>query len=316
MPFLIFIWIGDFLPEWAKIALAINSQKSKCNPILLCNRSIGLIEGICPQIFIEDFYNRPQLLKKWYLTSSNDFRNGFWIKSSERFFILNQFLRTYGLTEAFHAEIDNLIFDLTGLNLRLNSMGSGLFCPRDNLKRGIASLIYINNLDALDVLQNLYENTRFDELNDMLILGKLLSRHHTLFLSLPTENFFSTDIEWATLNQANLGGIFDAAAIGQYLMGIEIRNSYLPTFNGFCNENSGYDLNKLRFSLSTNESSICAKNFLTNVSTKIYNLHIHSKNFYLIRNGKLPDIISRINKSSKTCIGWKPPLINRPFFIK
>jgi len=315
-PLLVFIWIGDFLPEWAKISLLINSQKSNCAPILICNRSIGSVDGICPQIFIEDFYTRPYFLNKWYLSPSKNFRDGFWIKSSERFIILSQFLRKFKITEAFHAELDNLIFDLTDLNFLLNSTGSGLFCPRDNFKRGIASLIYINNHDALDVLHNFYENSRLEELNDMSILGRLLSGHSDLFFSLPTENFFSTDVGWNTLKQVDLGGIFDAAAIGQYLMGIDIRNSFLPVFNGFSNENAGYDLNSLLFLLDASQSSLNAHNPLTNVSTKIYNLHIHSKNFYLIKNGRLPNIISKINQSSKTCIGWKPPFIKKPFFIK
>lgn len=246
----------------------------------------------------------------------NDFRDGFWIKTSERFLILNQFMRKSNLGEAFHAELDNLVFDLTSLNSYLNQIGRGFFCPRDHITRGVASLTYINNLDSLDLLQDFFESSNLEIMNDMTALGQLLNTNTKSFISLPTENIFSENLKWSTPSHTRLGGIFDAAAIGQFLMGIDIRNSYLPTFNGFVNENSGCNLNKLLFQWNAHDLSLSINNPFTKLSAKIYNLHIHSKNFYLIEHGKLPNIISKINRGGKTCIGWKPPFIKKPFFIK
>ena len=72
--------------------------------------------------------------------------------------------------------------------------------------------------------------------------------------------------------------IFDAAAIGQYLGGIDPRNQIGDT-RGFINETCFIKYNNYTFFWIINENGLYQPHiFINNNYIKIINLHIHSKN--------------------------------------
>lgn len=302
MNILIFVWIGDFLPPWALLSLKLNSRLLNRKIILLCSNKIQKINFL-DQFYYEDFYTKDYFFKSFYNQKFSSWRDGFWIKTSERFFILNQFVKKYNIDKFYHAEIDNLIFDLSNLSDKLDLVGSGFFCPQDSSERGIASLIYINNLDSLDVFCKFYQNMNLKYTNDMIVLGSFLN-NSSLGFPLPTENSISSH-----LNSNSFGGIFDAASMGQYLFGIELRNSFLPVFNGYVNSNSHIDYDKALFNLDL-DKMILNLVYLKRFSVNIYNLHIHSKNFYLFSSKLYERIIFNSNNNKKSFIGWNLPFLN------
>jgi len=315
MPNLVFVWLGNELPSWAKISLSMCSRFNSCKIVLLCNKSLGTVRGNFTQIYIEDFYQQPEFICKWYASKVNSFRDGFWIKTSERFFILEQYMLAFHINKIFHAEIDNLIFNISGLANNLDLLQSGIFCPRDADNRGIASFIYINNVESLKILRRYYETNYLESINDMKFMGKLLNNQKNYFHSLPTDNSLPVDNRrWGTLDPSLTGGIFDAASIGQYLLGIDIRNSYYPTFNGFVNENASRYINEFDFLIDKQNSNLYISENINHPRIKVYNLHIHSKNFYIIKNVGLEKIILRLKQGQKTFVGWKPPFFKRKVF--
>lgn len=307
-PPLVFVWLGPKAPSWMPIALGLNKQSCGAKTILISSRSLGKIDCVDEQIYLEEFYETPKKLNVLLATSHPRFRQGFWIKTSERFFVLEQYMRKFSCAALFHAELDNFVFNLSDLSSRLDSFGMGFFCPRDSVNRGIASLVYINHLDALSEMLRVCTEGEISFENDMRLLGHMLQAS-SQFFSLPTENAFVTDrpVQWLSVSPPALGGIFDAAAMGQFLFGIDPKNGGILLFNFFENENKGCDLNKLRFTLSFDDYRLVATDFESQQSFNVYNLHVHSKQFSLIASRtRLSQLLAKANGGSRSLISVSP----------
>jgi len=291
--YLIFVWIGNTLPDWAVISLGIASKNSNCKVYLLTSNYNESLDKHCVQIEINSFYDQNN---SSFFSDNNEFRDGFWVKTTERFFILHQFVLKYKIESFFHCELDNLIFNISHLKNKLDKIGVGLFLPKDNKDRCIASLIYINNINVLNEFCK-YVNINPSNLsNDMLLLGDFSKNNENVFF-LPNEASFNSFNEINYVDSSETGGIFDAAAIGQYLFGIDPRNSKFPIFNKFVNENLKYDLSKCTFNISISDN-IAMLNELN-----LYNIHVHSKIFDKLINDKwLFKIIRRTNQNKKSLI--------------
>jgi hypothetical protein len=305
---LVYVWLGKSFPKWMKYSIALSKKNCGLEVILLSNRSAGVCNEVDQQLYIEDFYK--QEFKTLIVDNSlevKSFRDGFWIKTSERFLVLNSYAKKYGIKSFFHAELDVAVFDLTGLAERLNQYATGFYCPRDSVERGIASLIYCNNIDTLECIA--YEIRKLDgkAINDMSILGALLNAKKD-FYSLPTERVLrneSKSKEWETVPVNVVGGIFDAASIGQYLFGIDPRNT-LKFFikNGFQNENSGCNLSTQTYKINFRSNKAFIKS-LRNRNIKIYNLHIHSKLFKkLINQDWVDKVLKNINQNNTLIVKY------------
>jgi len=192
------------------------------------------------------------------------------------------------IDEFYHAELDNLCFNLNdGMISSLIGDRKGFFVPSDSDSRAIASLIYINNLSSLKyVCQKIPQYLRNSK-NDMQLLGDLL-KERADFYPLPTID-----------TESGHGVIFDAASIGQYLYGIDPRNTRYPVFNLFKNEKNIKDYASLEFfiDLTTNQCNVRDGNIL--VSLK--NIHVHSKCFSkIIKNND--KIINKVNRHKRSFI--------------
>lgn len=59
------------------------------------------------------------------------FSSDFLINTSLRFVYLDYLIKHLKINEFFHAELDNAVFKLDGLEKKLDQFGDGLFVPRD-----------------------------------------------------------------------------------------------------------------------------------------------------------------------------------------
>lgn len=164
-------------------------------------------------------------------------------------------------------------------------------------------MIYINDVSSLDCFDMVDFSGVGIDFNDMLFLGKKLQTSNQ-FHSLPTENSLSDfGCRWNFIQPQELGGIFDAASIGQYLFGIDTRNTFLPSFNGFINENSGSNLKKLQFNIDIDTGINLVSVINKPLSYRLFNIHVHSKIFGLIKNDQFFNlIIEKINRGKKTLV--------------
>lgn len=303
---LVYVWIGKKLPVWANDSLQITKNLCGVETILLTNRGVDRCNFVNKHFYIEDFYCKSSSSIQSRLHVDN-FRDGFWVNTLERFLVLKSFMKTHGVEKIFHAELDNIVFCINNLSDKLDARGLGFFCPRDSVKRGIASLIYINDLSSMECFEEINLSAAGVNFNDMTFLGEKLQSSNQ-FISLPTENSLESGASkrWAFIDPLEAGGIFDAASIGQYLFGIETRNTFFPRFNGFVNENSGSKLKDLQFKLNLTNGMSFVNGSNHDVDYRLYNIHVHSKIFSQIKHENIFNlIVNKINLGKKTMIKRK-----------
>jgi hypothetical protein len=214
------------------------------------------------------------------------FRAGFWLKAVERFFLLDQFLAHQKLERFFHAELDVLFFDLAGLAEALDSYGRGCFIPAQRHGRAIASLIYINQADALTELVNfLHENRHLG--NEMNILGHFLAERPGQGHALPSESLLDGTTWPVTPSSVPPEvGMVDALTFGPWVFGYDPRNVLGSSWNHFRENPKGIDMTAVRFS-----SDFSAKNVWVESGVRRWQLrtmHVHAKVFGRLR---LPGMI-------------------------
>ncbi len=285
---LIFIWLGSQLPAWGFESIRFARKNNKKRKIYLIinyknkrnvNKNLNKIDINVFHISLDNL--KSSLTKAINLNKSNNF----WLFTSLRFEVLNYFIKHKKMKSFYHAEIDNLIFNFEDLDKRLNNIGRGIFVPRDGKLRAIASFFYCNKAFCLDELLSLYLEP-FSAENDMHALG-IYSNLSKDFYSLPTESYEFTKSMWKIIKPNMTEGLFDAAAIGQYCLGIDPRNNrYKPTYNLFENEYSKVNFKELK--IVSDGFQLFLKSSEKEDFYKIYNIHVHSKD---IKNG-----IAMINK--------------------
>jgi hypothetical protein len=313
-PELVFVWLGETVPDWARLSLDIAGRTSGLPTVLICSREVGVVHGIKRQVWLEDFYMPPE--DKWAEKKGIKlgFRNGFWRKAFERFIVLEQYVASHGIVSLFHAEVDNLVFRIGDLARHLDAVGRGLFCPRDAVSRGIASLVYVNDTRTLTRMVNAFFADDLPLSSDMQLLGHML-QHDGMFYALPTERVMCAEPsrEWETVPVDHTKGIFDASAVGQFMFGIDPRNGGIVLRNGFLNECRGCDLWGLHIELDV-DAGTCSLSKKTEreCEVRLYNIHVHSKLFKAIADPvQRGRIVGRLNNGLTTLLAvrlvqWRP----------
>lgn len=214
------------------------------------------------------------------------FRNGFWISTTARFYYLRIFMQTFNIKNVFHIENDIMIYDnfhnvyeYICKNCIVDEIDK-ICMIQDAPDRVIPSLLYFPSyIEVMNLTQFITNEleTSSEFVNDMNILGKYQDK-----INLPIMPYNKqTEI------------IFDGAALGQYLGGVDYRN--LPEQNdmntvnnpsrGFVNETaiikaSDYEFLKLKTELDDLQVPIRIPILKSVNLHKIFNLHIHSKQLY------------------------------------
>jgi hypothetical protein len=213
-----------------------------------------------------NFYSRTNLDK--------GFRNGFWSLTSLRFFYIYEFMKKYDVKDVIHLENDVLIY--YNCNEILNFFDKNyIYLPFDTFKRNIASIMYIPNcnvfknvLDKYDFTKNDMENFAYIKFNTGLI------QNMPIF---PVNFVTSKEELFVSQNFNTFNFIFDAAAIGQFLGGVDPKNIPGDT-SGFVNETCVIKYNKYNFIWEIENNIKKPYLVINKLKFPIFNLHIHSKN--------------------------------------
>ena len=250
------------------------------NLFLFGNTNITLITE---EKFMSNFQMFPKLKMVDYKTLDLDdfdckldtnFREGFWYYSSLRLFVLYAYIKDNKIENVIHLENDVMVYE----NLDNFNFPKKLFIPVDAYNRSVLSLIYVPDYTFLKkVIFNFNEKK-----NDMENLGEMWMKDENIDLLplIPTDK--STPLKYLiSKNFTKFNAIFDAAAIGQYLGGIDEFNLIDKTKNntiGFKNETCVIDYSKFQFCWKKTDRLF--KPYLKKEGKliPIVNLHIHSKN--------------------------------------
>ena len=198
-----------------------------------------------------------------------EFRNGFWHYCSLRLFYVYSFMKLYNFSNIIHLENDVLTY--INFDLIVNKFTENkVYATFDSYSRVIPGILFIPNYKAFEIIIN---NYNFG-LNDMENLGKF---DESVILPLPIFPIINnnTVIKFNKLyNDFNL--IFDAAAMGQYLGGVDPRNKPGDT-RGFVNETCVIKYDKYKFEWVIIDDLYIPHIIINNKYYRICNLHIHSK---------------------------------------
>ncbi|ADX06262.1 hypothetical protein 162300170 [Organic Lake phycodnavirus 2] len=230
----------------------------KFNPLFKENHVINIED------LIDDYVNVIS-------TMSNTFRNGFWKLTSYRFIALYEYMKQYNITNIIHIENDVLIYKKIDNVHNTNK----LLLTMDSKDRCIPGFMFIPNHNILKKCLDIFN----PKLNDM---ENFSNCYYALGDWVDTLPIFIEDnkndvTHMITKNFKFYDAIFDAAAIGQYLGGIDPRNQDGDT-RGFVNETCVIDYSKYTFIWKNENDKKIPYIIINNNEVPIINLHIHCKN--------------------------------------
>lgn len=210
-------------------------------------------------------------------TLDKQFRDGFWTLTSLRFFYIYEFMRTYNISNVIHLENDVLIY--YHCNTIIERFDKGyIYLPFDTYSRNIASIMFIPTASVFKMVLDHYDFNKNDMENfSNISISTGLIRNLPIFVS-SSNNTSSHEYRFVTSNFERFGGfIFDAAAIGQYLGGVDPRNISGDS-TGFINETCVIKYNTYSFDWDVIHGIKRPFIIVDGNKIPIFNLHIHSKN--------------------------------------
>lgn len=307
-----FVYLGEKLPRYALASIELASRYSGLNVHLIGNASMERRLRNSPARFtaVEDFYSQDEFLQiSKKITYSHSFRQGFWLKTLERFFVLAQYMVADNLEAIFHSELDQLLFRVDYLLSKLEEDGKrGMFLPFQTGDLAIASVLYCNSQATMRSLLD-FASTSGTFSNEMTLIANWARQNRNHVFPLPTiasavdeaSNHHRSD---PALDFHKLGGVVDAAQLGWWVAGVDPRN--LPArekpSTKFADEPketmlTRQQLEKIRFNFDSRDSFLNIE-YGNDFHTRIFNLHIHSKiHSYLLKaDSTLEQIFSKANE--------------------
>jgi hypothetical protein len=208
-----------------------------------------------------------------------DFRNGFNYLTSLRLFYIYELMNKYNINNVIHLENDVLIYYNCDEHLKNIVNENFLYLPFDTYKRNVCSIMYIPNKEVYKQILDNYDFNISDMLNFSIIKEKTnLIKNFPIFIQ--NENL-TEEQNFVSTNSDMFPFIFDGAAIGQYLAGVDPRND--PSYTiGFVNETCVVKYNNYKVWIEYDDNEKRKKPFII-INEKvvlIFNLHIHSKQLH------------------------------------
>ena len=255
------------------------------------------------------------------------FKRGFWLYTTERFFYLGEFMKKHNLQDVIHMECDNLIYrDLNELMPIFHKHYKGIGATFDNDNRCIAGLVYIANFQALENL-NIHIATAAKQCkSDMYSLGSYLNitskaridslpittLDYTRDHKLSTPKGKGTKFPQRYTNHVEeFNSIFDAAAIGQYIGGIDpIHRNSKP---GFINESCVFNPSKYTFIWKPDAKGRWIPYAVyKGTEYKLNNMHVHCKILRAFSSKHKPFTVDALQnaKGRKGRNNRRPPIRN------
>ncbi len=255
------------------------------------------IEGLKDDVnfvYIEDLemtYQHKIFVQRY----TNMSMNGFWRYTMERFFVVEEAMRKLNLKNVFHLEIDNMIYFKVDEILEKCKSIDKILIPSDSERRYIAGTCFINNPDSLNVLNRYFTEhcVNKDEMHSIMSFTKIHSEVDTWPVLPPGDNtrliyedrrHCVDDIKRISNHSELFGGVFDAAAVGQYFGGIDPIHQKTNS-DGFVNKDSIFGIDRAKFRWQKVKGDLqdrVLQRLTMSVNEDewypVYNLHIHNKN--------------------------------------
>ena len=198
-----------------------------------------------------------------------DYRGGFWHAAAERFMAISDYMKYTNLKDVFHIEYDNLVYmDLSRLFHVFQKHYRHIAIPTDCPSRVIPSFMYFRNTESIEHMTQ-YMTTNVSKFtNEMALLKSYMNVFPDRMKALPIARPPYAPSDY-TNHWDEFQCVFDAAALGQYIGGVDPRNIPGNT-EGFVNESCIFRAD--RAGIEWRDGRPWA------FGIPVVNLHIHSKN--------------------------------------
>jgi hypothetical protein len=305
-PVILFVHLGPALPAWLGTTLQQARVFNSCDIVLVAEAqalarahlpaSLNISQVPLQELGLSDKHREFREISPL----DRAFREGFWTFTSERFFVLETVMAKLAPAGLLHVENDVMLYcDCGSLAARLATLYPAVAATLDNDERCVPGLLYFPTLASaaavsdffLNVCRNIHRARVAVGINDMIVLGALRRHQPQSIDHLPIvppdypgqlcspAGHRAADPSCYWRNFSALGGlVFDAAALGQYLGGVDPRNSQGPTC-GFVNESCVFDPRLLTPGFVDDGDGRRVPVVRTASGLhRVANLHIHSKN--------------------------------------
>lgn len=249
------------------------------------------------EITVYEYTSPPDVEKIFELHKyDHNFRGGFWRYTLERLFAITQFHETLPDKKILHVESDVLLLPNFPFS-KIENLDVLSWC-RFNEVKDVSSILYIPDLESsLTLREKLLDELKVDNtLTDMTILNRI-SRNDPgihIFPSMSSElpklqnrlNLMCDPKEYKICSNDDFNGIFDPAAVGMWLTGLDPRNYYGITKihdRGIIDNGDSYvDASQYTYKFDA-KNQLCISG--DGISIELFCLHIHSKNLKLFGDG-------------------------------
>ena len=261
------------------IYIIINDDKSQYLPdILKYNVNIINYDDVIDKNFLNIVNEN---INKFLIIHELGYRSHLFIRAFERFFLLHNLMKNKHLENCFFMEVDNLIYN--DPNNWLEQFSKNELCYMfDNIDRCSSGIMYVKQASSLQhLLDNYIEYIKNSNefMNEMTCLYRYYESHKNEIQMLPIywKNDTNNKMTYDNIELYN-NSIFDAAAIGIFLLGEEPFHNNGKIILGKKNPHSIIDYTNEKFDWKTDEQGR-NKPYIWNGDKwlLINNLHVHSK---------------------------------------
>lgn len=239
------------------------------------------IKGTTAQIILVSVEHLPRIHSQHFdkqSKSNREFRAGFWFATSNRFMLIADLMRALSLENCLHVENDVVLYFNPQEKINEFRKHARFAVPFDR-HRAIPGLVWYRDPQIASVFAE-YMATRSEE-PDFDVLRAFCNENQTEAKPLPTmprEYAVARGLDEYSycFGCEEFNGIFDAAAIGQYLGGVDWKNNQQNT-RFFENESSDLKVSELDITWAKNSQHRYPLISVDGAHVKILSLHAHSK---------------------------------------
>lgn len=283
---LVFIHIGDAPPDYAKRAVLQARRWNPNAPIFFLSSAIPASYGAGEEWISIDSIPKTYAHIRFLETSrlNSTWRGGFWRSTTERLFILEDWMLHQGIKECIHMENDIMLYTEFNRLLPVLRKGKGLSTTfqgqgvkRDQVRVCFA-VLYVARQEALSNLLVFLSNpSSTDEMQRGGDYWDVTPEDCSLLPTAPVGVTLISETYRSWYENPEFPVIFDAAAYGQYLGGIDPRNG--SEGPGFVNLDTDFRTDQFQYiwrmdSLDRRYPVLQDKD---GREWNLANLHIHSK---------------------------------------
>ena len=269
---LVLVHTGTQFPSYLNDCIALANKQNFDIHLLLSSALHHYVDKSEVKLIIAEDFEGEGFADYQLSNYPQDFKDGFFTRTSSRFLLLHRYAQQTNLKSFFHIENDVALFDdLQTTQKVLEATDKEMFLVMDHPYRCVPSILWFR---SSCILAKLAEFLRLSlSHTDMENLAFFFNSYRELVGNLPImdqciENDFKIDFN---NKLADLQLIFDGAALGQYLFGIDNENPAETV--GFINETTVFSPATLNFTWRNQLPYAASAG-----TNKIANLHMHCKN--------------------------------------